>query len=197
MTRYNAEISAGSLMAAESRRIAVLLLSHPDEIAWQHAVEVENILQKKTPASARRQARLIQRRLTTLDDQAWKMISEREGEVVTQMLLAAAVKHSALLGDFMRHVYADRQRRLEKKLAPSDWQDFLIDCSRQDEAVQQWSDTTKAKLFQVIIRILAEAKYLDNPRSMVLTPRSLHPAVHSFLKNRNETNVLECLERIR
>lgn len=158
MTQYNAEISAGSLMPAESRRVAALLLTDPDENAWIRAIEVDNILQKKTPATARRQARLIQRRLITLDAQAWKMISERENEVVNQLLLAAAVKHSELLGDFMRNVYADRQRRLEVALSPVDWQDFLIHCAHQDAAVAGWSDSTKAKLFQVIVRILVESK---------------------------------------
>ena len=197
MTRYNAEISAGSLLPLESRRIAALLLTNPDAAAWQHAIEVENILQKKTPATARRQARLLQRRLTTLDAQAWQMMAERESEVVIQLLLAAAVKHSQLLGDFMLRVYADRQRRLEPTLAPIDWQDFLTECAHHDPVVADWSDTTKAKLFQVIVRILVESKYLDKSRSMKLTPHALHPEVRRYLSNHDETYVLDCLERVK
>ena len=197
MTRYNAEISAGSLLPLESRRIASLLLTEPDPSAWQHAIETENILQKKTPATARRQARLLNRRLTTLNAQAWKMLTERENEVVVQLLLAAAVKHSQLLGDFMLRVYADRQRRLEPALAPIDWQDFLAECAHHDAAVAGWSDSTKAKLFQVIVRILAEAKYLESARSMRLTPQSLHPDVRRYLSTHHETYVLDCLERVR
>lgn len=197
MTRYNAEISAGSLLPLESRRIATLLLSAPDQAAWLHAIETENILQKKTPATARRQATLLRRRLTTLDAQAWKMIADRENEVVIQLLLAATVKHSQLLGDFMVRVYADRQRRLEPALAPSDWQDFLAECAHHDAAVAGWSESTKAKLFQVIIRILAEAKYLETVRSMKLTPQSLHPDVRRYLSTHDETYVLDCLERVR
>ena len=197
MTRYNAEISAGSLLPLESRRIATLLLTEPDQSAWQHAIETENILQKKTPATARRQARLLRRRLTTLNAQAWQMMTERESEVVTQLLLAAAVKHSQLLGDFMLRVYADRQRRLEPALAPIDWQDFLAECAHHDAAVAEWSDSTKAKLFQVIVRILAEAKYLESARSMKLTPQSLHPDVRHYLSTHHETYVLDCLERVR
>jgi hypothetical protein len=194
---YNAEISAGSLLPLESRRIATLLLSEPDDAAWLHAIESENILQKKTPASARRQARLIRRRLTTLDPVAWRMIAERESEVVLQLLFAAAVKHSQLLGDFMLDVYADRQRRIESALVPFDWQDFLVECAHRDAAVADWSDSTKAKLFQVIVRILAEAKYLASARSMKLTPQSLHPDVRSYLRAHDETYVLDCLERVR
>jgi len=94
MTRYNAEISAGSLLPLESKRIPTLLLSDPDQAAWLRAIETENILQKKTPATARRQATLLRRRLTTLDAQAWQIIAERENEVVIQRPLAAAIKHS-------------------------------------------------------------------------------------------------------
>lgn len=195
MVRFHAEISAGSLMPLESRRIAAFLLTEPDDGAWRHAIEVENILQKNTPATARRQARLIRRRLLTLDVAGWQMIAERSQEVTVQMLLAAAVKHSQLLGDFMQQVYADRLRRLEVTLNPSDWQGFLTECSHHDPAVATWSVSTQAKLFQVIVRILSEAKYLESPKSMKLTPLALHPEVRRYLSQRHETYVLKCLER--
>lgn len=197
MTRYNAEISAGSLLPLESKRIAALLLSKPDDATWLHAIQVENILQKKTPATARRQATLIRKRLTTLDAQAWKLIASRETEVVNQLLLVASVKHSQLLGDFLRSVYAQRQRSLERALSANDWQDFLTECAHRDPAVAAWSDSTKAKLFQVIVRILAEAKYLASARTMALTLPSLHPEVRRYLLAHHETNVLDCLERLK
>jgi hypothetical protein len=197
MRRYNAEISAGSLLPLESRRIAQLLLTSLDQSEWLYAIETENVLQKNTPATARRQATLLRRRLTTLDEQAWKMIVERENEVTTQMLLAAAVKHSRLLGDFMLCVYGDRQRRLEPTLATSDWEDFLAECAHHDDAIAGWSSSTKAKLFQVIVRILAEAKYLASARSMRLTPQSLHPEVRRYLSTHDENYVLDCLERLK
>ena len=175
--------------------MASLLLTQPDDAAWQHAIEVENILQKNTPATARRMATLIRKRLMTLDARGWQMISERESEVHIQLLLAAAVQHSALLGDFMRNVYALRQRQLEPTLVRQDWPDFLAECAHHYPAVALWADSTRAKLFQVIVRILAESKYIDNPRTMKLTPRSLHPDVRRYLTERHETYVLDCLER--
>ena len=57
---YNAEISAGSLLLPESRRIARLLLTHPTSAQWDAALKDENLLQKK-PATARRQARWLVR----------------------------------------------------------------------------------------------------------------------------------------
>ena len=197
MTRYTAEIYAGSLLPLESRRIATLLLSNPDQAAWVQAIETDNILQKRTAATAARQARLLRRRLTTLDVEGWKMITERESEVVIQMLMAAAVKHSLLLGDFMLRVYADRQRRLEPALARSDWQDFLAECEHHDPSLAGWPQSTKDKMLQVILRILVEAKYIDSSKSLNLTPQSLHPDVRRYLSAHNEAYVLDCLERAR
>lgn len=193
--RFNAEISAGSLMPLESKRIAALLLTKPDEVTWHDAIEVQNILQKKTPATARRQATLIRKRLMTLDPQAWEMIATRESEVANQLLLAASIKHSHLLGDFLRGVYAQRQRGLEPTLVAHSWQDFLAEIAHHDAAVSGWSPSTKTKLFEVIVRILAETKFLESTRSMRITPHALHPDVARYLRQHHETYVLECLER--
>lgn len=194
MPTYNAEISAGSLLPLESKRLAKLLLSQPDEDTWLRAIGPKNILQKKTPATARRQATLIRKRLLTLDAKAWEMLVSREAEVVNQLLLVAAIKHSKLLGDFLLKVYGHRQRRLETGLSAIEWQDFLIECAHHDPAVASWSISTKAKLFQVIVRILVESKYLDNARNMRITPQSLHPDVLRYLRKHDENYVLECLE---
>jgi len=195
MTTYNAEISAGSLMFLESKRVASLLLTHPSESAWIDAIEVKNILQKKSPATARRQATLIRKRLMTLDEQGWQLLVSREAEVRNQLLLASAIKHSKLLGDFILQVYALRQRKLENNLSALDWQNFLGECTHRDEAIAKWSDSTKDKLFQVIVRILVEAKYLDNSRSMNLTPQYLHSDVLRYLQKKGEGYVIECMER--
>lgn len=195
MSIYNAELSAGSLLLLESKRIASLLLTQPDNAAWVHAIEIENILQKKTPATARRQARLIRKRLSTLDEAGWRLIAERESEITNQLLLASAIIHSRLLGDFMRNVYASCQRRLEPSIAPTDWEDFLTECAHQDPVVNKWSDTTKAKLFQVTVRLLAETKYLVSTKTMQLSPRALHPVVRRYLHDRHENYALDCLER--
>jgi len=101
------------------------------------------------------------------------------------------------LGDFLLHVYANRQRRLEPNLVHTDWQDFLTECTHHDAAAAGWSDSTKAKLFQVIVRILAEARYLENARTMKLTPQAVHPDVRRYLSTHNDAYVLDCLERIR
>ena len=198
MALYNAEISAGSLMLPESRRVARLLLSHPSKEQWADALRLDNILQKKSPATAGRQARLIRNRLDTLEDEAWIMIDDGSQEVATQMLLAAAIKHSKILADFLGDVYAGHLRRLEQQISPAkDWEAFLAECIQRDPETAAFSDTTTAKMLQVILRILAEAKFLDSTRSLRLTPPHLHPEVVSYLKRHGETAVLAAMDHTR
>ena len=195
MTTYNAEISAGSLMPLESRRIAAFLLTNPDDNALRRALIEENLLQKKAPATALRQAKLIRNRLNTLDITAWDMIANREQEVAVQLLLVAAIRHSQTLSDFINDVYKDHQRRLNLAIAPGDWESFFTECAHRDSSVIQWSASTQAKLLQVILRILKEAKYLENTRNMKLTPQSLHPDVRRYLSAQCDNSLIDLLER--
>lgn len=198
MGRYNAEISAGSLMLPESRRIAKLLLEHPTKEQWFDALKLDNILQKNSPATARRQARLIRNRLDTLEDEAWQSIAEGPQEVAIQLLLAAAVKHSKVLADFLVEVYAGHLRRFEHQISPSkDWETFLADCVQRDPDTASFSVTTKAKMLQVILRILAETKYIESTRTLRLTPPHLHPDVVAYLKRHGEIAVLSVMDHSR
>jgi len=194
MPRYNAEISAGSLMLAESRRIAALLLTQPSDAEWDHALKIENILQKNTPATAFRQAKLIRNRLVTLDEEGWKLIAEGDMEVSSQLLLAAAIKHSYLLGDFLRDVYARQLSRMELALNSHLWDAVWVECVPRDGDIGQWSASTRKKLFEVIVRILVEAKSLDSSRKKNMTPPSLHPTVISFLKRHGEFDVVATMK---
>jgi hypothetical protein len=180
-------------MVPESRRIAQLLLTHPSAEQWDDAMKQENLLQK-SPATARRQARLIRNRLVTLDDEGLKLVVDGDGELTGQLLLAASARHSQLLSDFMRDVYGADLRRLERTLSHRQWDAFLAECEHRDAAVGTWAATTKKKLFQVIVRMLVESKFLDNARNMSLTPPMLHPKVSAYLKRLGAEETLARME---
>ncbi len=110
---YNGDIVAGSLLIQESRKVAALLLekTNPDE--WHKAIVVDNILQKRSPASAIRQARLINNRLTRMDKDLWQLIRDGSSEIASQALLAASIKHSRLVGDFLDTILRHHWQTLE------------------------------------------------------------------------------------
>lgn len=181
-------------MLPESRIIVGLLLQRLDDAAWQHALRVDNVLQKSAPATAVRQARLIRLRLESIDASVWSVIRDGDKEMATQLLFAAALKHSELLKDFLREVVADHVRRLEHSLSVNAWEPFLHDCAARDPVVASWSTSTRKKLLQVIIRILAEARYLESARTLRLLPPHLHPAVRQALLAAGEGQIVPIME---
>ncbi|MDD2388273.1 MAG: DUF1819 family protein [Desulfobacterales bacterium] len=191
---YNGDIVAGSLLMEESRKIARLLLDNVDSDGWYQAIVLENILQKRSPAAAKKQARLIKSRLTTMDRDLWQLVYDGSSEITSQALLAASIKRSRLVGDFMDIVLRQHWQTFTKKISVSDWNQFLDTCSQIDPRVDTWKDSTRSKLKQVVFRMLAEAKYIESTRTCKLIPVSLAPEIEKYLVKKSEDYVLKCMK---
>ena len=181
-------------MLPESRRIAALLTQAPTAAEWDHAIKVDNILQKSTPSTAVRQARLIRLRLAPLGPKLWALVAVGEREVAAQALFAAALLHSALLRDFVRTVLVSHHRRLDTQINVHQWEPFLADCAARDTDVAMWTAVTRAKLLQVLIRILAEAKYIESTRSLRLRSPHVNPQVRRLLQDLGHHELIATLE---
>ena len=191
---YDAQIVAGSLLVPESRHVARLLLMKADHEQWRKAILQDNILQKRSPATAKRQARLIRNRLELMKPSLWSMVAEGNQEVATQALLAAAIKHSRLLGDYMDNILREQWLTFKRRLSSTDWNRFIELCVQVEPCILEWSESTLAKLRQVIFRILAEARYLESTRSLKLLHVSVVPEVKGYLVKYSEDYVLGCME---
>ena len=191
---FNGEIVAGSLLEKESRVIARLVLENLDEETWRQKLYVENILQKRSQPTIKRMVALIRKRLSTINAEAWQMIAGGSNEAACQMLLVAAIKHSRLLGDFLIKVIKGNLTAFQNNVTDRDWQKFLEECATIEPQIKQWSPSTIKKLRQVIFRILAEAKILENTRSLKIMPFFINPEVERLLLKNDESYVLKCLK---
>jgi len=191
---YNGEIVAGSLLIRESRKIARLLLNNTDSAEWHQAIVIENVLQKNRPDTAMRQARLIKNRLSLMTPKLWEIVDKSSTDVAVQAILAASIKHSRLVGDFMNKTLREHWRTFTKNIFIKDWKDFLETCAQVDPKVDKWTDSTKVKLRQVVFRILTEAKYFESTRTLKLLPVSIIPDIRKYLIENSEDYVLLCME---
>jgi hypothetical protein len=192
-TRYNAEIVAGALIPSESRVIARLILEGTSEKELKHLLTVDNILQKRSPATAVRAAELIKKRFAQVNEDLLKIIVDGNRQAMMQALLVAAIKHNKLIGDFLLRVVKEKWRLFETKLAPSDWENFLRECEQLDEMVSEWKKTTREKLGQVVKKCLVEAGFLESATNPTITPVLLMPEIKKYLNENNEEYVLECM----
>lgn len=187
-------MAAGALLISESRKIAQLLLKNVDTVQWHKAIVIDNLLQKRSSAAAIRQARLIKNRLILMDKNLWRLVYDGSSEVAIQALLAATIKHSHLVGDFMDIVLRQHWQTFTDKICVRDWKRFLEACAQIDPKVDIWKESTKTKLKQVLFRILAEAKYIDSTRNCKLLPVSIAPEVKKYLVKNREEYVIRCME---
>lgn len=191
---YNAEIVGGSLLINETRKLAQVMLLDDSIPAWQEAVIVDNVLQKKTQATAKRMANLIRNRLETGDKNLWHLIVAGDFELAGQAILVLAIRHSRLLADFMSEVVGLHVRRLDFQLTKKDWDDFLQECELRSSKVDVWSDTTREKLFQVVLRILAEAKYINSTKEKIIQSVMIRPEIRAYLDTCKDHSTLASLE---
>lgn len=185
---------AGSLLVPESRKIARLILDNANDETWHKAIIIDNILQKRSPSTAKREAALIKNRLILMKPELWEMIKEGTSAISTQAVLASAIKHSRLLGDFMEKVIRQHWQTFNYKISRLDWANYWELCSQIDPGILQWSESTFNKLREVVFRILFEAKYLDGTRTLNLQPVTIVPEVKSYLLKNSECYVLRCVE---
>ena len=192
--RYKADLTAGALKVAESRIIADLLLRGVDDAGWRRAIYDENVLQARSPKTAKRLRTLVRNRLETMTEDLWRLVRDGTGDEATHACLAAAVKHSYLLGDFLDLVVREQYQLYAEKLSKKLWGDYVEECRSRDPDLPEWAESTIARLQSSVFLILAEAGYLDGVRSAKLQTVHIVEPVLRYLRKHDEEYVLRCIQ---
>ncbi len=191
---YDGDMVGGSLMVRESRMIADLLLANATSEQWDQAIRVDNILQKRSPASAKRNAQAIRKRLVLLSAPFWRALRDGDDELATQVSLCAVLARNLMLIEFMETTLQDAYRSKSEQLAAYLWTEFLADCAHRDPSIYDWSQSTQKKTGQVAYRIFAEAGYLNNTRECRLQTVLIRPEIKMMLEEHGEMRIKTCLE---
>jgi hypothetical protein len=192
--RYSADITAGALKVPESRVIAGLLLREVTDREWRKAIYDENVLQARSPKTAKRLSVLVRGRLSLVEAPLWKLILDGSVVEATHACLAAAVKGSFLLGDFLDVVVRGQYRTFKETLALTLWTDYIQDCRGRDPDMPQWSDSTITRLRSSVYSILAESGYIDGTKTRKLQGLHIVKPVLRYLEQHDEQYVLRCIE---
>lgn len=181
-------------MVRESRIVAGLLMDKVTPEQWDQAILVENVLQKRTPASAKRNAIAIRKRLERLEPEFWRALRDGDDELATQVAFCAALERNLLLVEFMETVLRDAFQSRSEKLDAYVWADFLEDRSHRDTAICDWKESTKKKMGQVVFRMLAEVGYLKSTRKLELQHVVVRPEVKIMLNEHYKQRIKQCME---
>lgn len=191
---YKANITAGALLVPESRKIADLMLRKVLPQEWKEEIEQKNILQKLSVSSSKRVASHIRSRLELMKPELWQMVRDGDAILTTQAIFAAAIKHCRILGDYLDFVVRDQFRKLEDKLTPALWDEFVLACKQRDPLMEDFPPSTAKKMRSVVHKILVEVGYLKSAHDWHLKKIEIIPEVMEYLKQNNEDYVLKCIQ---
>ena len=192
--RYRADITAGALKLPESRVIADLLIRGLSSQGWREAIYEQNVLQTRSPASAKRLARLIRGRLELMDADLWRLVRDGEATVATHAVLAAAVKHSPLLGDFLDLVVREQYRLFSERLTNSLWDDYLDDCRGRDPEMPHGTNPPGDGCGPRSSRFSPRRDTSEDTRTLKLQTVLIAAEVIDYLKRHDEEYVLRCIQ---
>jgi hypothetical protein len=181
-------------MVPESRIVADLLLDGVDAAGWKQAIQVENVLRKRSPTTAATKANLIRARLQTMTEGLWHLVRDGSKPVATHAVFAATIKYSPLIGDFLDLVVRDLYRRFEDTLKPQYWDRYIDDCHARDPSMPEWSVGTLESLRTRVFGMMTEAGYLSDSRTRMLKPVQVSPEVVRYLKESHEDYALRCMQ---
>ena len=191
---YKADVAGGSLKLQESRIIAGLLLDNVSPADWRRAIEGKNVLQKRSPGTAMRQASLLRSRLLTMGPDLWRLVRDGSKETATHALFAAAIKHSPLLGAFLDHTVREQFRTFKHNLPRKLWTEFIEHLQNQDPAMPVWNPSTVNKLGDNVYRMLAEVGFIADTKSYSLQPVRIAAEVLAYLRKHDEQYVIERMQ---
>lgn len=192
--KYLGDLIGGSLMIRESQIIADLLIKNPTTEEWREAIIEQNILQKRSAASAKRNAATIKKRLEGLDNNFLEKLAYSGTEEATQLMFAATLINSTLLADFMINVVSDAKRMFRESLNIDDWQHFWQERTRLHPALGDMSQSSTYKVSQVAFKVLADAGYIETTKNKRFLNVYLSPDVRQILLNLDHSDIVRAME---
>lgn len=192
--KYHSDLSVGSLLVRESRIVAALLQEKASPEKWDHAIRVENVLQKRSYTSARSYAKTIRKRLERLNQEFWALLINGDNELAVQTAFCGTLEGNLLLVEFIEDVLRDAYITHTVKLEFFRWLEFLEERAQRDPTIYDWKESTKKKMGQVAFRILREVGFITSTRTPILQQVAVRPEIRSLLTKYNKHRISKCLD---
>lgn len=175
----------------EMRTTARLIDDGLDRDAVVEKIISENLFQYPTEKSLRDIARGCLRRLDAMEDDVLiSAIASQPSDTAKQICLYAMMRRYRLVWDFMITVIGEKYQKLDSSFGRVDLNTFFTRLQEQDLLVATWSDSTIAKIRQVLTNTLMENEYLDNIKADHLNPVLISQVLENAIRSDGMTQAL-------
>ena len=184
---YNGSLTREKFLFYEIRIVAKLVfegLSNDDIITRIHA---ENLFQFPTEKLIDNIANVCLKRVEALKSKEYiDILANGSVETAKQVNLLAMMKYNRLVWDFMTIVIGEKYRTQDLYLTQRDLNVFMTGLKEQSDVVATWSDSTVAKIKQVLKRSIMECGYLDSIKEERLNPVTISFELEELMKQNGD-----------
>lgn len=160
--RYNLGFTAASLRPELARIIAERYLAAGDWAIAKTSVLSSNALQCRSAGSAIRMERELRQRIETLTPAQINLLAQSTADDRAAMAWLAAIKHTPFVFDFAGEVLRDKLAAHDPSLRHSDYEGYVDGKAAAFAELSQLKTSSKSKIRQVLLRMLAEAGMLSD-----------------------------------
>jgi hypothetical protein len=161
---YSLSFTAASLMVHETEQIVQLFSEHQDWKIVQELVIDENILQKGTVSTRKREFAEIKKRLLNINSTHIDYIFTCTRDELKLYCLYLCSKTYKLIFEFIIEVLREKYLTFDYSILDSDYARF-IEAKRANSAkLQKITEKTEYKIKQVIFKILEQANLIDSAK---------------------------------
>ena len=180
---YSGGLTREQFLFYEIRTVASLLIAGNERTAIYDKVKQENLFQYPTERMVRSMTNICFKRIDALTSQTLtEHLASASAAVAKQINLYAIMRENGIVYDFMTDVIGDKLRTQQMNFSHKDINSFFDTLQEYYPAAADWSESTRAKLRQVLTRFLVECEYLDNVRSQALKPVFLYPELEEGIR---------------
>lgn len=168
---YNGGLTREQFLFYEIRIVAKMIREGIDRNDIKQRIIDGNLFQFPTEREFNSMIRTIFKRIDALEsDDLIEELANGSSDVAKQINLYAMMRYNLLVWDFMVTVIGEKFRTQDLTCTSGDITMYLLRLQEQNDTAAKWSNTTIAKLRQVLRKSLIECGYLDNARSEKLNP---------------------------
>lgn len=168
---YNASFTAGALLLDETDALIRFLRSN-DISEIKSFTKKGDFLKINSQKSRDRKVKEITKRYQSVPTDFWDFYQELSSKKEKlAFLYFVCLKTYSIIRDFHWEVALNKWRQLEVALSKMDFTRFLNWASNKHHEIDEWSETTKAKLAQVILLMMKEAGIIvDGKMEQIFLP---------------------------
>ena len=161
-SEYSFSFLAGALYLPETAAVAVLMLANPDWDEVTRRAAADNLIRQRTKASRVRILREIRYRLQQLSPAELEFFCAANSRDQRQLLFIALCQRFRFIREFVAEVLRPKALALNFQLRPTDYARFFDRKGAEAPELEKLTDKSRAKIKQVLIRMLAEAGIINS-----------------------------------